>query len=188
MPTKTAKSKTSGKGLKKKLGPFPTYYWLIGGVVIVVGYLYYRKRHSGTGSTSNPYTSSLDAQSVPSGIIAPISGNGAISNPVGDSTGDSTGDSVTFPTDYATQTDLNNAVASIGDSTKASIAAITFPPPTVNITVPRDTVASTTTKSKTAAKKAVPSTPTKYFTKKTQVKLKAGQTLHFTPKKGYYAA
>lgn len=182
MPKKPT-SKPKGKGLKGKVGPVPIWA-LLGGVVIVVGYLYYRNRqNSGSSSTAG----TLNQTTIPSGVITPTTGTTTSDN--GTPTDQGSGDnSVTFPTDYATETDLANAVSGINDSTSQAIAAITFPKPSINITVPQSSVHSSTTASKTAAKKAVASTPIKYYTRKTQVPLKAHQTLHFTPKKGYYAA
>ena len=186
MPEVKPKGKVKAKGLKGKLGPFPKYVWVLGGVLIVIGYLYYRKRRQTSTAGSQNQTV------IPSGIISPTpagsssgSGNGYTTS-TGNSGTDST---VTYPADYATTTDLGNAIDSINSETAKSIASITFPPPNINITTPPATVNVSTTASKTAAKKAaISSTPTKYFTLKKQVSLKAGQTLHYTKGKGYYAA
>lgn len=177
MPEKP-KTKSGGKGLKKKLGPFPTYVWIIGGVVIVVGYFYYRSRSS--SSTAGSQNQAV----IPSGVVMPP--QSAATNPNVDTSSTSPND---FPTDYATQTDLQSAIDTISGNTAASIAAITFPQPNVNITVPPAHVATQTVASKTAAKKAI-AAPAKitYQTYKKDVKLRAGQTLHFTKGKGYYAA
>lgn len=183
MPAK-AKTKVKGKGLTKKVGPFPLYVYLIG-VGIVILYLYYRHRNS---QSSSSVPGSQNQSVIPSGIVVPQQGSSGSSDSGTTPSGISSSP-IDFPTDYATQTDLANAVSSIQDNTKQSIAAITFPQPNINITVPRTSVSSTTTKSKVAAKKAV--TPTKkitYYTRKTQVHLKAGQKLHFANGKGYYAA
>lgn len=178
-PKTTAKK---GKGLTKKVGPFPVYVYLIG-VGIVVLYLYYRHRNSSGGSNSTP--GSLNQSVIPSGVVVPQSQGSSGS----DSSQGGTSNAVDFPSDYATQTDLQNAIDSINNNTAATIASITFPQPNINITVPKSSVASTTTKSKTAAKKAVaPTKKIKYSTYKKDVHLKAGQTLHFTKGRGYYAA
>jgi hypothetical protein len=178
MPKKTTTTKGKGKGLKKKLGPFPTYVWLLGGVVIVVGYLYLRRKNS--SSTAGSENQSI----IPSGVITPT--QSAATNPNVDTSDSSPND---FPTDYATQTDLQSGLDNLNSEVGAQIAAITFPQPNVNITVPTASVAATTTKSKVAAKKAV-TAPAKitYYTYKKNVPLKAGQTLHYTSNKGYYAA
>lgn len=188
MPAKT-KPKGKGKGLTKKVGPLPLYVYLIG-VGIVVLYLYYRHRNS-SGSTSD--AGSQNQQVIPSGIVVPQQGGGG-STDSGGGNGGVVQSPVDFPTDYATQTDLANAIDAVNNNTAAAVAGITFPQPTVNITVPNQTVHRTTTKTKQAAKKhAVTQTKTKpathkYYTYKKNVPLRAGQTLHFTRGKGYYAA
>lgn len=182
---KTKTTAKKGKGLTKKVGPFPVYVYLIG-VGIVVLYLYYRHRSANGGSDST--AGSLNQSVIPSGVVIPQSSGSSGGSSSDNSQGVSS--PVDFPTDYATQTDLANAIDSIDSSTAASIAAITFPQPNINITVPKSSVSSTTTASKTAAKKAA-STPAKkitYYTYKKNVPLKAGQTLHFKKGSGYYAA
>lgn len=183
MPDK--KPTPKGKGLKKKYGPFPAYVYLGLGAVVVLGYLYYRNKQANSG----PEAGSLNQQIIPSGAVVPVSGNNAGSTP-----NESPDNSITTPTDYITNTDLQNGLDNLNSEVGAQIAAITFPTPVVNenITVHPSTVAKQTAVSKTAAKKATASstksTPIKYFTKKTQVHLRAGQKLHFTKGKGYYAA
>lgn len=186
---KSKSSKSKGKGLTKKVGPLPVYAYLIG-VAIVVFYLYYRRRNSNGGSSS--VAGSQNQQIIPSGIVVPqTQGISSQDNSQGGYSNPAPTDSspLYFPSDYATETDLANAVNDVKNNTAASIAAITFPQPNINITVPKTSVSSTTTASKTAAKKAA-STPKKitYYTYKKNVPLKAGQTLHFTKGKGYYAA
>jgi len=187
MPKKPNTASRRGKGLSKKLGPFPTYVWLLIGVILVVGYIYYRRRQNQTSAGSQ------NQAIIPSGVVVPPT---QTSNNQG--SGDTSGGQVNFPSDYATQSDLANAITSINDSTTAAIAGITFPqpqptpmnpnPPAINITIPASSVHQSTTKSKTAAKKAVP-TPThiRYYTLKKNVPLKAGQKLGFAKNKGYYA-
>jgi len=175
---------TKGKGLKKKYGPFPAYVYLVIGAVIVVGYIYFRRKQNQTSPTDQ-FAGSLNQQVIPSGVIVPPSGAATDQNQNA-----GTDSSVTMPTDYITNTDLQNGLDNLSNSVGAQIAAVTFPTPTVNITVPPAHVATQTAKSKTAAKKAAApakATPIKYFTKKTQVHLRAGQTLHFAKGKGYYA-
>ena len=187
MPTTTTKTKTTkktGKGLSKKLGPFPTYVWLALGVVIL-GYLYYRHRQSsGTALAAGGMNQTL----TPSNVYVPAQSAGTTS---GSDTGSGSDSPNTFPTDYATQTDLQNAIDTIDNNTAGAIAAITFPQPNINITSPPAVVQQTTTASKTAAKKAATATAPKkitYYSYKKNVPLKAGQTIHYTAKKGYYAA
>jgi hypothetical protein len=177
---------TKGKGLKKKYGPLPAYAYLIIGGVIVLGYLYYRrKQEAGTA----PEAGSLNQQIIPSGAVVPVSGNNAGSS---DTTPSGSSDSsVTMPTDYITNTDLQSGLDNLNSEVGAQIAAITFPQPNINITVPHATVAKQTVATKTAAKKAaVKAAPKKitYYSLKKNVHLKAGQKLHFTKGKGYYAA
>lgn len=189
-PTKSP-TKSSGKGLKKKLGPFPVYVYLIG-IVAIVGYIIYKKRQSGTSSTAG----SLNQQVIP--IAVPSGGQSGAASTQGTTQGTTQGFSDTastpidFPSDYVTSTDFQSGLDTLGNQIGASIAQITFPPPSVNITVPPATVIQQTVKSKTAAKKAAVKTtaqkPTKYYTYKKNVPLKAGQKLHFTKGKGYYAA
>lgn len=185
MPDKP-KTKSKGKGLSKKLGPFPTYVWIAGGAIVVLGYLYYRKRSSASSAAA---PGSSNQSIIPSGVVIPSSTTGAT-----DTTGNtdtSASSPNTFPTDYATQTDLQSGLDNLGNQVGAQIAAITFPQPTVNITVPPAHVATSTVASKTAAKKAaVASAPAHitYQTYKKNVSLKAGQTLHYAKGKGYYAA
>lgn len=185
MPKK-APTKSTGKGLKKKLGPLPVYAYLIAAAA-VVGYIIYRKRQ---GSSIAP--GSLNQQVIP--IAVPSggqSGQGAgTTQGTIDSGNPSVSTPVDFPSDYVTSTDFQSAIGDLGNQIGASIAAATFPPPSVNITVPPATVINQTVKSKTAAKKAAlaPSKkPTKYYTYKKNVPLKAGQKLHFAKGKGYYA-
>jgi hypothetical protein len=190
MPDAKPKPKGKGKGLSKKRGPFPTYVWAIIGAVIVLGYIYYRRKKN-TSSTS---AGSLDQTVIPSGVISPNQNDGASGGTTSDS-----GSPNVFPSDYASQTDLATAVGAIEDNTASAIAAITFPQPqptpsnptpvNVTLTVPTSKVSQSTTTSKTAAKKAAAtSAPTKYYTYKKNVPLKAGQSIHYTAKKGYYAA
>jgi hypothetical protein len=191
MPTDSkpkVKGKGKGKGLKKKLGPFPTYYWILGGVIIVIGYLYYRHRNQANAAVA---PGSQNQAVIPSGVITPSgTGGNGITSSTGDGDGGLTGSTNIFPTDYATQTDLQSAIDAINSDTEKSVASITFPAPSINITVPHSAVAASTSTSKTAAKKAATKSapPLRYFTKKTQVHLRAGQTLHFAKGKGYYAA
>lgn len=198
MPTK-AKPKGKGKGLKKNLGPFPTYVWLLIGVIAVVGYIYYRRRQSQTAASS--IAGSLNQQTIPSGVIIPPSSSGTSGSLPASSTGD-TGTSAspnTFPYDYATNTDLQSGLNDLSNQVGAQIAGITFPQPSVNITVPNQPNSQTpnshpvtaTQTSKTAAKKAAASVAPshiRYYTYKKNVPLRAGQTLHFTKSKGYYAS
>jgi hypothetical protein len=190
MPTTTTKTKTTtkkGKGLTKKVGPFPVYVYLIG-VGIVVLYLYYRHRNSSGQSVATSAGGYVQPQPA-SGVDVVPSGN---ANTTTGDTGTSSSQPVDFPNDYATQTDLASAIDTINNDTVAAIAGITFPQPTVNITVPTgpgSPVSKTTTASKTAAKTAAAvKTPTRYYTYKKNVPLRKGQTLHFTSGKGYYAA
>lgn len=151
MAEKTAKKpspKGKGKGLTKKVGPFPLYVYLIG-VALVVLYLYFRHRQNQDGSASSQFNGSLDQQTIPSGVVVPSSSNGSSNQGSNDS-------STTYPNDYATQTDLQNAIDSVNNNTVAAIAGITFPDPTINITVPPGQVQKTTTATKTAAKNAQP--------------------------------
>lgn len=152
--TKTTKTTKKGKGLTKKVGPFPFYVYLIG-VGIVVLYLYYRHRASSSGQTS----SSAGGYSQPTtggGVDVVPSGN---ANTTTGDTGSSPSQPVDFPSDYVSQTDLASAIDSIDNSTAAAIAGITFPAPNINITIPsgpNSTVSKTTAKSKTAARKTPP--------------------------------
>jgi len=188
MPTTKTKTKTTtkkGKGLSKKMGPFPTYVWLILGVVIL-GFLYYRHRNASGGGIAAP--GSANQSLTPNNVYVPAQSAGSTS---GSDTGSGSDSPNTFPTDYATETDLSNAIDSINNSTAQAIAGITFPSPTVNVTPPPATVIEKTTASKTAAKVAATAAAPKkitYYTYKKNVPLKAGQTLHFTSGKGYYAA
>ena len=189
MPTTTTKTKTTkktGKGLSKKLGPFPTYVWLALGVVIL-GYLYYRHRQA-AGTSSSLTAGGMNQSLTPSSVYVPAQSGGSTS---GTDTGGSSSSPNTFPTDYASQTDLQNAIDTIDNNTASAIASITFPQPNINITSPPAVVQQSTTASKTAAKKAATvAAPKKitYYTYKKNVPLKAGQTLHFASGKGYYAA
>src|SRR5438477_8989727 len=128
MPETKSKGK-GGKGLKKKLGPFPTYVWIVLGGVVIVGYIYYRKRQSQTNSIAG----SLNQQTIPSGVIVPPSqsvGGGS------DNSGGVSSAPVNFPTDYVTQTDLQNGLDNLNNEVGAQVAGITFPQPSVNISVP----------------------------------------------------
>lgn len=181
MPAKKTPSK--GKGLTKKVGPFPVYVYL-GVVVVIAGYIYYRRRR---GTTTIP--GSQNQQVIP--IAIPSGGQGGTPVSTGSSDTGTAGSQVTYPYDYVTNTDLQNAIDNLDTNLKQDIANITFPNPqnpNVNITVPPAQVIVQTQKSKTAAHKAAAtSAPTRYYTSKKQVQLKAGQTLHFRKGKGYYA-
>ncbi len=188
------KTKGTAKGLKKKLGPFPVYVYLIG-IAAVGAYLYYRHRQTGITALPGSSNQQVIPIAIPSGGQggAPSTGNGTVSSPAVDTTGSS----VNFPYDYATNTDLqqglNNLGTTLSGQIASSVAAITFPTPTINpninITIPPAKVTAHTAKSTTAAKKHATKTakPTRYYTRKTQVPLKHGQKLHFTKGKGYYA-
>lgn len=160
MPTKTTKTKTTtkkGKGLTKKYGPFPLWVYL-GVVGIVVLYLYYRHRNS-AGQSSSASTGGYVQPTPASGVDVVPSGN---ANTTTGDTGASGSQPVDFPTDYATESDLQSAIDAVNSNTAAAIAGITFPQPNVNITVPTgpgSSVAKTTTASKTAAKTAAPGAP-----------------------------
>jgi hypothetical protein len=178
MPKGTASRR--GKGLSKKLGPFPTYVWVLIGGVVIVGYIYYRKRQTTAGSQNQ--------QIIPSGVVVPPTSTSTPSD-------NTVSSPVNFPTDYATQTDLASAIDQVNNQTAQDIAAITFPQPTINLTVPtgpNNPVATTTAKTKSTAKKVAAATaaskPRRYYTYKRNVPLRAGQTLNFARGKGYYAA
>lgn len=194
---KTPKSK--GKGLTKKVGPFPAYFWVIAGGLIIVLYYYYRHRRA----SGNQIASSLNQQVIPSGVIVPHQGTvtDQNQNPIVPAQGttdqmgstigtglDTTTTPVTYPYDYVTNTDLQSGLNNLNDQVAADIAAITFPAPTTTVIMQPPQVQEHTTKTKVAAKKALPPTPTKYYTYKKNVPLRAGQTLHFAKNKGYYAA
>jgi hypothetical protein len=164
--TKTTKTTKKGTGLTKKVGPVPLYFYLIG-VAIVVLYLYYRHRNYQTDSTAGSQNQTV----IPSGIVVPAS-----SSTGNDNQGSQDG-STTYPTDYATETDLQSAIDSVNSNTAAAIAGITFPSATTYITVPTtggSSPAATTTKSKTAAKNAEP-----FGGVLRTVKTKAGGTLTY---------
>ena len=154
MAEKTVKKTTTkkkGKGLTQKVGPLPLYVYLIG-VAIVVIYLYYRHKNSQGTNPNSQFNGSLGQQTIPSGVVIP-------SSTTGDTTSDTTGNTNTYPTDYATETDLASAIDSVNNNTAAAIAGITFPVPNVNITVPttgNGSPSKTTAASKTAAKTAAP--------------------------------
>lgn len=176
------KPKTTGKGLKKKFGPFPVYVYLLA-VVAIVGFIIYRKRQ---GSTS--VAGSQNQQVIP--IAIPSGGQSGQGVTTGtSSTGgtDTTPTPVEFPTDYVTQTDFQSGIDQLDTDFSKAVASITFPPPNITITPPAVTVINQTAKSKTAAKKAVPAVQTRYYTYKKNVPLKPGQKIHFTKGKGYYA-
>jgi len=181
--SKKTPTKGKGKGLKKNLGPFPTYVWLIIGGLIVLVYLYYRHSKNQTSAAG-----SENQQIIPSGIVVPPPSNSGQTSS-GDSSGGVSSSPVDFPYDYVTNTDLQSGLDNLHNQVAADIGSITFPQPTVNITVPHSAIASTTTKSKQAAKKASATTTKKiqYFTYKRQVRLKPGQTIHYARNRGYYA-
>lgn len=148
--TKTNKTspKGKGKGLTKKVGPFPVYFYLIG-VALVVVYFYYRHRSSSSSSTAGSQNQTV----IPSGVVVPSSTSNGNNNQ-----GSNDG-STNYPTDYATQTDLASAIDSVNNNTQAAIAGITFPAPNFNITVPNSgngSPSKSTAASKTAAKNAAP--------------------------------
>lgn len=178
------KTKSTGKGLKKKLGPFPVYVYLLG-VAAIVGFIIYRKRKG----ESLPIGGSENQQVIPIAIPSGgQSGRGVVTGTSSTDGGtDTTPTPVDFPTDYVSSTDFNSAINDLGDKIGASVAQITFPAPNINITTPPATVINQTTKSKTAAKKSAPSAPKKFYTYKKNVPLKPGQKIHFTKGKGYYA-
>lgn len=176
------KTKSTGKGLKKKLGPFPVYVYLLA-IVAIVGFIIYRKRQ---GSSVVP--GSENQQVIP--IAIPSGGQSGRGVTTGtSSTGgtDTTPTPVDFPTDYVTQTDFQSGIDQLKDSISTSVAAITFPPPNITVTPPAVTVINQTKASKTAAKKATAPAPKKFYTYKKNVPLKPGQKIHFTKGKGYYA-
>src|SRR5215472_2310460 len=102
MPKTKSPPKGKGKGLSKKMGPFPTYVWfiIIGGVLIV-GYIYYKRRASNSAGSANQTI-------IPSGVIEPAQNNGSSGGATSD-----TGSPTMYPTDYASQTDLLAAVQAI---------------------------------------------------------------------------
>src|SRR5215472_4745780 len=103
MPEKV-KPKGKGKGLNKKLGPFPMYYWLAGGAILVIGYIYYRRRKTASGIAG-----SLDQQTIPSGVVVPPqTGSTDTVVPSGTSTQDGGGGNFQLPSDYVTTTDFLN--------------------------------------------------------------------------------
>lgn len=179
MPSTTTKTKTTvkkGKGLSKKYGPFPLWAYLGVGVIVLL-YLYYRHKNSQASATSSASGPGYVQPQPASGVDVVPSGNANTST--GD-TGSGPSQPVAFPTDYATQTDLQNAIDSIDSNTAAAIAGITFPNPTINITTPASPngpVAKKTTASKTAARNAHPSQPFGGVVK--TVKTKSGSILTY---------
>lgn len=160
MPSTTTKTKTTtkkGKGLSKKYGPFPVWAYLGVGVIVIL-YLYFR--HKNQSAQNSQTTTGGYVQPTPaSGVDVVPSGN---ANTTTGDTGSGSSQPVSFPSDYATQTDLANAIDSVNSNTAAAIAGITFPQPNVNITVPTGPgshVSKTTTASKTAAKTQSPAAP-----------------------------
>lgn len=181
MPEKT-KTKSAGKGLKKKLGPFPVYVYLLG-VAAIVGFIIYRKR-KGSTSVAGSENQQVIPIAIPSGGQ---SGRGVTTGTSSTGGNDTTPTPVDFPSDYVTSTDFQSGINDLKDSVSSSIAAITFPPPNITVTPPAVTVVNQTAASKTAAKKAAPAAPKKFYTYKKNVPLKPGQKIHFTKGKGYYA-
>lgn len=203
MPTQTTKTKTTvktkGKGLSKKIGPFPLWSLLAVGILLVL--VIVMRRRSANAATAT--TDNASGFLTPQGNVAPIdnasagqpSTNSAPSSGLDQSTLDALTSAIgaSTPSDYVTSTDLQQQLDQLGNSVGAQIASATLQP--LQVTV-KTTAATPTSTKTTKAKTVAPGTKTgtkskaavKYYTLKKNVPLKKGQTLHFTHGKGYYAA
>jgi hypothetical protein len=104
-----------------------------------------------------------------------------------------TGAQVQFFNQVATAAVVNPAGTSITATVPAMTADIVPTPAPITIATPGGTVTSSANFAYGSNPSvAAPSNPQqaaiRYYTRKTQVKLRAGQTLHFKSGKGYYAA
>ncbi len=185
MPETKPKPKSGiGKGLKRKLGPLPVYAYLLA-IVVVIAFIIYKKRQGQSLPVGGAENQQVIPIAIPSGGQ---SGRGVTTGTSSTGGSDTTPTPVEFPSDYVTSTDFQSGLNDLGNSIGASIASITFPEPNITITPAPVTVVNQTAKSKTAAKKAAhTSAPSRYYTHKKDVPLKAGQSLHFKKGRGYYA-
>lgn len=204
MAAKTpAKTPAKGGKLGKKYGPLPLKAWLgIAAGLALLLFLYLRHRNSAaSGATGDAGVTDVASglatispqQAASAGTPQP---NSSVANQLSPEVLDALGQiGTSVPSDYVTGTDLQSQLDSLNNDIAGQIAGITFQNPKVEVTVKGANVSPQTKKAtaapvkKTPAKNAAPSktTPTKYYTLKKQVSLKKGQTLAYTPNKGYYA-
>lgn len=196
-------------GLKKKVGPLPLGVWLVlgtaGGAVVY-------KKFSG-GSSATPNANSSGNYYDGAGNLYDANGNLLAAAPSGGGSGDagqpvlsggSSGavDGGSTPVEPLSNSDLLSAIdtaynsgagaVNTGVETGAGIATTAFDTGATDISGPfGDVISSLIDKGQTSpavAKKTkvVKQEPGKFYTYKNQVPLKAGQSIGFTPGKGYY--
>jgi len=200
-------------GLKRKVGPLPLYGWVLLAVGVVGYFVFFRGSKSSTGvavsSLPGAATSATDygqstgdipsagspgaSDSATSDLVSALGAENSNllsalvqtqSNVVAlaQAQGQNLLASQTLPND----TTIGATVQAQPGGSNAPTVQYVFPNVTGSISSTATKAAAKTSSAGSTAKKAV--TPVKYFTYKRDVPLKAGQTVHFTSGKGYYAA
>jgi hypothetical protein len=197
-------AKKGGSGLSKKVLGMPL--WLLAILGLVAGYLLYRYAAGSLGGSSNVAQVNSGATSTSSPTTSPDTSTGSVPTAGSpDDTGQTTSDLLTAL--GGQQSNLlsafeaaNQDVVGLAQSQITAAQQQGLSPSTITETQP--TVApqpggsgasiiqyvSPTAVSPTTTAKPQTSSIARYYTYKTQVPLAAGQTVHFTPGRGYYAA
>lgn len=191
-------------GLTRKLGPLPVWAWAL--IVLVLGYVFY-KRFSSSSSPATAQTSSAKQPQADPGSALGLTPSAGSPSDTGQSTSDlvtalggqqasllaaletQTQDVLSLAQSqiYAAQT--QTSLGSFQTETQAQVAAIpgTGNAPAISYVSP-SVVNTPTVPAGSSAKVTSPPAALHYYTYKTSVPLRPGQSVHFTSGRGYYAA
>lgn len=185
----------------RKIGPLPAWAWL---AILAVGVYLYSKR--GSGATVQASTVQASTPDSSSGLVPSAgSGSGGVASTdallqaygqQGSELLSALANSEANVTQLAGQQLAYNASQTTNGAIDTSAGANVSPQPGGSnapyirfIFQPAEKAAASATKTATTVKKAAtPAKPPTYSTYKRNVKVGAGQTVHFATGKGYYAA
>lgn len=200
--------------LKRKYGPLPVWGWAATAVLLVVGYVIYKRRAAQSSSAGAPVAGPQAGSYIP----ASATGDAAAAQAGQPSQNSSPADSLS--PDVLSQllgpggplpTAIEDVATAIYNNGAGGYATATGTPPQTPETTATTTPGASTggpvpititvktqptvSSPKPAAAKPTRQTPApkrtaavRYFTRKSQVKLKRGQSVHFKKGLGYFAA